>query len=78
MPSNGTAVKWTREDGETFEVAGTWQDARVTQEFVAADGQRSNVFRLSPDGNELRLDVELTSEQLPAPVRYTLAYRRLR
>lgn len=78
MPANGTAVKWKREDGETFDVAGTWETARVTQQFVAGDGKRSNVFRLSPDGGKLRLDVELTSDQLPAPVTYSLVYRRTR
>jgi hypothetical protein len=78
MPADGTAAKWTRDDGETFDVSGSWQDARVTQQFVAEDGKRSNVFRLSADGSKLTLDVELTSDQLAAPVRYTLAYRRVR
>jgi len=78
MPSNGTTAKWTREDGETFDVAGTWQDARVTQKFVAEDGARANVFQLNEDGRELRLEVTLTSDQLPAPLTYSLVYRRAR
>ena len=78
MPASGATVKWKREDGETFDVSGTWQDARVTQKFVAEDGSRQNVFRLNETGDAVTLEVTLTSDQLPTPLTYALSYRRAR
>lgn len=78
MPTNGSTVPWTRDDGETFQVSGAWERAKLTQMFAAADGQRLNTFRMSDAGDALMLEVKLTSEQLTAPLVYTLVYRRLR
>ena len=75
MPADGTAVKWTRDDGEVFDVSAKSGDAQLQQTFKAEDGQRVNEFSLAPDG-VLTLKVTLTSPQLPAPVTYTLLYRR--
>ena len=75
-PSNGTIVKWRREDGETFDVSTSWQGEKLQQTFRAEDGQRENIYSLDPDGATLSLAVTLTSPRLSAPVRYTLKYRR--
>jgi hypothetical protein len=75
MPADGGAVKWTRDDGEQFDVSAHAQGAQLQQTFKAEDGQRVNEFSLAPDGT-LTLAVTITSPQLSAPLNYTLAYRR--
>jgi hypothetical protein len=77
FPSNGTAVKWTREDGEKFDVSGKEANGALTQVFVAEDGRRTNVYTLSPDGRTMTLNVTVESPRLPKPVRYKLVYHRV-
>lgn len=76
MPADGRSVKWTRDDGEVFDVNASVRSTELVQTFKAEDGQRLNQFSLGPDSNALTLDVTLSSPQLPAPVKYTLKYRR--
>lgn len=76
MPLDGRIVKWTREDGEVFDVSARLQGSELTQAFQAEDGLRVNRFSLSPDGNGLTLQVTLSSPRLPEAVKYTLTYRR--
>jgi hypothetical protein len=75
-PPNGTPIKWTREDGEVFDVTTQWKDDKLEQTFKAEDGQRVNTFTLSPDGNVLTMDVRVTSPRLSRPLFYTLVFRR--
>jgi hypothetical protein len=76
MPADGRTAKWTREDGEVFDVSAQWAGDKLVQTFKAEDGQRTNTFVLGPDGRVLSVQVEVTSPQLPAPVRYELAFER--
>jgi hypothetical protein len=75
MPADGGAVKWTRDDGEKFDVSAHAGDSQLQHRFKAEDGERLNEFRLSPDGT-LTLNVTISSPQLAAPVKYALTYRR--
>ena len=75
-PPTGAPVKWTREDGEVFDVTTRWADGSLEQTFVAEDGQRKNVFVLAPDGNTLEMRVTITSPRLAQPLTYTLRYRK--
>jgi hypothetical protein len=75
MPADGRTVKWTRDDGESFDVSAQWQTSQLTQTFNAEDGKRLNTFRLGANG-ALILEVTITSAQLPKPVKYSLNYRR--
>ena len=77
MPDNGSTIKWTREDGEKFDLTANWKNMQLTQTFVAEDGKRVNEFVLGLDGNTMTLQVTLTSEQLDKPVAYKLGYRRV-
>lgn len=77
IPTNGTPVKWTREDGEVFDVSAQWHSAQLTQTYKAEDGMRTNTFRVGENGRTLYLDVAVSSEQLPQAVKYTLLYRRM-
>lgn len=74
--SDGHPMKWTREDGEVMDLTTGWADGTLEQTFIAEDGQRKNVFELSPDGNTMAMHVTVTSPRLAAPLTYTLRYRR--
>lgn len=74
MPLDGQAIKWKRADGETFDVSAKLEDGRLVQTYKAEDGMRVNAFSKDATGS-LRLEVEVSSPQLPQPVKYTLAYR---
>ena len=75
-PANGTPIEWEREDGEMFDVSTEWENGKLEQTFQAEDGQRINVYSLSPDGETLTLNVTVTSPRLAAPVVYNLVYNR--
>lgn len=77
-PANGTPIKWTREDGEVFDLSTEWENGRLEQTFKAEDGQRLNVYSISPDGNTLTMNVTITSPRLPRPLTYKLVYNRAR
>ncbi len=77
-PSDGRPIDWARDDGETFKVRSVWTERTLSRTFVADDGERANRYAFSPDGEILRMNVVLTSPQLPAPLAYTLVYRRAR
>jgi hypothetical protein len=75
-PPDGSPIKWTREDGEVFDVTTRWVEGALEQTFVAEDGQRKNVYVLAADGSTLEMRVTVTSPRLAEPVSYTLRYRR--
>ena len=52
------------------------KDEQLVQTFKNEEGQRTNTYKLSPDGKTLTLEVELRSERLPEPVRYALTFQR--
>lgn len=75
-PADGKPVKWKREDGETLDVSMKWQGDALQETFAADDGKRVNLYELSPDGNELKMLVTVSSKRLPRPLSYTLVYLR--
>jgi hypothetical protein len=58
-----------------FDVSARLGAGALTQTFKSEEGERVNEFHLQPDGT-LSLDVTVTSPKLPAPVKYTLQFRR--
>lgn len=76
MPADGQPVKWSRDDGEEFDVSARVEGMQLTQTFKAGDGERVNRFGLQADGSTLILDVTITSPRLSSPVRYSLTYMR--
>jgi hypothetical protein len=76
IPANGRAVPWVREDGATYNVSAEWSAAKLEMHFESDTGNRVNRLMLQPDGTTLKFDVTLTSKYLPAPILYTLIYRR--
>jgi hypothetical protein len=76
MPTDGSAIKWTSEDGEEYDVTARVENARLMQTFKAEDGQRVNSFTTEEDGQRLTLGVQVTSPRLPKPLTYAVRYRR--
>lgn len=76
MPPGGAAAPWTREDGEKFMVSAQVTKDQLIQTFKNEDGERTNVFRLSPDGKSMVLTATVKSPQLPKPLTYTISFGR--
>lgn len=75
-PATGRLVRVRLSDGEVARVAHRLHRGRLVQRFVGDDGVRTDVFMLAAEGDILRMHVVLTSDRLPAPIRYTIPYRR--
>lgn len=76
IPVDGRAVPWVREDGSTYNVSVQCSPAQLVMYFESGTGNRTNTLVLQPDGTTLKFNVKLTSSYLPAPIVYTLTYRR--
>ena len=77
IPADGRSVAWVREDGSTYNVSVQWSASQLVMHFESDTGNRTNTLVLQPDGMTLKFHVQLTSSYLPAPIVYTLTYRRL-
>ena len=83
-PANGQPVFWHRRtgrpctemQGSCVVVTTTWEGQALVQTFRSEDGQRQNVFTVSPDGMTLTMVATMTSPRLPAPLVYRLVYTR--
>ena len=83
-PANGQPVFWHRRTGlpctemrrSCMVVTTTWEDQALVQTFRSEDGQRQNVFTVSPDGATLTMVATMTSPRLSAPLVYRLVYTR--
>lgn len=74
-PANGASVKWTRDDGEVFDVSTQVEQGALVQTFRAEDGERVNRFTANELG-QMTMETTITSPQLKTPVIYTLLYER--
>ncbi len=75
-PADGKSIKWTREDGEVFDVNTVWEQGNLKETFVAGDGSRENLFEPGADGQAMVLQVTIRSPQLKQPIVYRLNYRK--
>ncbi|HEX6747023.1 MAG TPA: hypothetical protein VF092_06965 [Longimicrobium sp.] len=75
-PANGQPIKWTREDGEVFDLSTEWENGRLVQTFRAEDGSRINTYTVSADGGTLTMNVTIRSPRLPQPLTYKLVYNK--
>ena len=66
----------TREDGEKFMVAAQVSKDQLIQTFKNEDGERTNIFKLSPDGQSLTMSATIKSPQLPKPLVYSISFGR--
>jgi hypothetical protein len=75
-PADGTPVKWTREDGDKFDLSTEWEGGNLEQTLKGEREMRTNTFSVSPDGRTLTLGVVVSSPRLPKPLTYKLVYNR--
>jgi hypothetical protein len=77
-PRDGNLIPWVSGvSRETYRVKATVAGDTLHQTILASDGHRIDDFVFSDDGNRVRLDVRLFAERLPAPLMYSLTFRRL-
>ena len=76
MPPDGKSAPWTREDGAKFMVAAQVTMGQLVQTFKNDEGERTNIFRLSPDGKSLTMNATIKSPQLPKPLTYSISFGR--
>ncbi|HEY3271432.1 MAG TPA: hypothetical protein VGJ89_09495 [Geothrix sp.] len=76
MPPGGKAAPWTREDGDKFMVAAQVGKDQMIQTFKNDEGERTNVFKLSPDGKSLTMTATVKSPKLPKPLTYAITFGR--
>jgi hypothetical protein len=76
MPPDGKPAPWTREDGDKFMVAAQVSKDQLVQTFKNDEGERTNIFRLSPDGKSLTMSATIKSPQLPKPLTYSISFGR--
>jgi hypothetical protein len=76
MPPGGQPAPWTREDGDKFMVAAQVSKDQLIQTFKNDEGERTNLFRLSPDGKSLTMSATIRSPQLPKPLTYSISFGR--
>lgn len=74
-PVSGQPIKWTRSDGEVFDVSVAIADGALVQTFKAEDGQRVNTFTADGAGR-LTLKATITSPQLSTPLKYEMQFTR--
>lgn len=75
-PESGTRVQWTAPDNDHYQLSQRFENGRIVQEIAGPTGVRRNELIITPDGHVLSLRVRITSSQLPAPLAYSLTYRR--
>ncbi len=76
MPPGGQSAPWTREDGDKFQVAAQVSKDQLIQTFKNDEGERTNIFKLSPDGKSLTMSATIKSPQLPKPLTYSISFGR--
>lgn len=76
MPPGGASAPWTREDGDKFMVAAQVGKDQLIQTFKSEDGERTNIFKLNPDGKTLTMNATIKSPQLPRPLTYSISFGR--
>jgi hypothetical protein len=76
MPPDGKSAPWTREDSAKFMVAAQVTKGQLVQTFKNDEGERTNIFKLSPDGRSLTLSATIKSPQLPKALTYSINFVR--
>jgi hypothetical protein len=74
-PEAGNVVEYTNGE-DHVKLSQKLASGRLTQVFVAEDGKRQNDLVLASDGSLLFVKVTVSSPKLPAPVVYTLTYKK--
>lgn len=77
-PRDGSPVPWVSGvSREVYRVKATVAADTLHQTIMASDGHRIDDFVFSEAGQKVRLDVRLYADRLPAPLIYSLIFRRV-
>ncbi|HEX6308027.1 MAG TPA: hypothetical protein VFZ69_07555 [Longimicrobiales bacterium] len=76
-PLDGSTTELRNAAGEMESVGTEWDGSSLVRVFRAAKGTREMRYALEPDGDTLRVSVEVQASVLAAPIRYTLMYLRV-
>jgi hypothetical protein len=77
-PRDGSPVPWVSGvSREVYRVQATVAGDTLHQTIMASDGRRIDDFVFSDAGQKVRLDVRLFADRLPAPLIYSLIFRRV-
>jgi hypothetical protein len=75
VSTDGSSTRVSGESGGGT-MRATRRDGHLMVTVCSDDATRTTVYRLSPDGARLTLEVSLTSGRLSEPVRYRVTYTR--
>jgi hypothetical protein len=78
-PRDGSSAPWASGvSKETYYVTSLVAGDTLKQRITASDGHRNDDFVFFDGGERMELHVVLVAEHLPAPLDYTLEFRRVR
>ncbi len=76
LPLGGEPVRGRGRDRRAARMSAELDGERLVFDMHTGRGRLENWFTLSPDRQHLFMQVRITSDRLPAAIRYTLSYRR--
>lgn len=76
-PADGTRGRWTRSDGERFQVSLRREDDRLVQILQGQGYSLANAYSLDKGGQRLELRVTYTHSHMNQPFTYRLVYRKV-
>ncbi len=74
--SSASPLRMTNRTGDRVQIDYRSAPNRITEVISFRGSSRTNIYLLVDDGQTLRLDSAIRSNQLPAPVRFVLSYCR--
>ena len=75
-PDDGKPADVKTSTGDDAKLTQKFVDNKLLQTFTTKEGKREDIFTLAADGVTLKMEVILTSTQLPMPLKYTLTYKK--
>ncbi len=75
-PTSGAVTKTTNQNGDAIEVSHHLRGTTIRQVVTTEEGRRETTFALDPETGRLRVEVTISSDALPNPIRYRLTYGR--
>lgn len=75
-PTTGEAEQAKDPDGKLVAVSYRAVGDTLKSRYVAEDGEKRIDFKRTPDGHGMIMHVTVISEKLPAPIKYSLSYKK--
>ena len=75
-PVNQGQGLYTNEEGNRYVLVHKAGQGQILQVFADENGQRTNRYTISPDGQSLIMEVTIDSKQLPEPLVFTREFKK--